>query len=109
MINLTNYHEVTGLVDEGRAVAIVHLDFSKAFHTVSHKTLIEKLMTSGLDEETKALGDLIHLYKYLKGGCKESRARLFSAIPSDRTRGREYKLEHVPSEHQEPLFYCESD
>ncbi|KAK4824713.1 hypothetical protein QYF61_017939 [Mycteria americana] len=39
--NLINfYNETTGLVDEGRAVDIVYLDFSKAFDTVSHKILI---------------------------------------------------------------------
>lgn len=43
---------MTGLVDEGRAMAIVYLDFSKAFHTVSHKILIHKLLKYGLDEET---------------------------------------------------------
>jgi len=64
LINLIDYDETTGLVDEGRAVDIVHLDFSKAFQTVSHKFLIEKLMTSRLDEQTKAQGELLSVYKY---------------------------------------------
>ncbi|KAK4832441.1 hypothetical protein QYF61_023165 [Mycteria americana] len=42
----------TSLVDEGRAVDIVCLDFSKAFETVSHKILIEELLKYGLDEQT---------------------------------------------------------
>jgi len=41
---------MTGWVDEGRAVDVVYLDFSKAFDTVSHNTLIGKLRKSGLYE-----------------------------------------------------------
>ncbi|RMC04458.1 hypothetical protein DUI87_18902 [Hirundo rustica rustica] len=44
--------EVTHLVDAGRAVDVVCLDFSKAFDTVSHGTLLEKLAAHGLDRST---------------------------------------------------------
>jgi len=44
------YDGVTGWVDEGRAVDVVYLDFSKAFDTVSHNNLTGKLRTCGLDE-----------------------------------------------------------
>ncbi|PKU40704.1 rna-directed dna polymerase from mobile element jockey- hypothetical protein [Limosa lapponica baueri] len=41
LINL--YDEMTGLVDKGRAVDNVYLDFSKAFDTVSRKILVDTL------------------------------------------------------------------
>ena len=53
MTSLINfYDEMTGLADEGRAVDIVYLDFSKAFDTVSHKILIDRLLMYRLDEQT---------------------------------------------------------
>ncbi|GAB0178392.1 mitochondrial enolase superfamily member 1 [Grus japonensis] len=39
-------------VDEGRAVDVVYLDFSKAFDTIFHNILISKLRKCGLDEWT---------------------------------------------------------
>jgi len=44
------YDGMTGWVDERRAVDVVYLDFSKAFDTVSHNTLLGKLRKCGLDE-----------------------------------------------------------
>lgn len=39
-------------VDEGRAVDTVRLEFSKASETASHKSLIDKVFTSGLVKQT---------------------------------------------------------
>jgi len=44
------YDDMTGWVDEGRAVDVVYLVFSKAFDTISHNILLEKLRKCGLDE-----------------------------------------------------------
>ncbi|OWK63828.1 hypothetical protein RLOC_00003641 [Lonchura striata] len=43
---------VTHSVDAGKAVDVVNLDFSKAFDTVSHSTVLERLSAHGLDRST---------------------------------------------------------
>jgi len=43
------YDKVTHLVDEGKAVDVIYLDFLKAFDTVPHSTLLEKLAAHGWD------------------------------------------------------------
>ncbi|PKU43343.1 rna-directed dna polymerase from mobile element jockey- hypothetical protein [Limosa lapponica baueri] len=43
---------MTHLVDEGKSVNIVYLEFSRAFDTVSHSVLLEKLAAYGLDGGT---------------------------------------------------------
>ncbi|KAK4825018.1 LOW QUALITY PROTEIN: hypothetical protein QYF61_023022 [Mycteria americana] len=46
---ISSCDKVTCLVDEGKAVDVVYQDFTKAFDTISHNILLEKLAAHGLD------------------------------------------------------------
>ena len=53
LVNLISFYDkVTHLVDEGKVVDVVYLDFSKIFDTVSHSILLEKRTARGLDGHT---------------------------------------------------------
>ena len=72
---LTNLLETleswTKALDDGFGIDVLYLDYRKAFDSVSHKRLLDKLKLSGIDQcETSTMAGIVSNRKVTESGCE---------------------------------------
>jgi len=72
---------------------------TKTMRGLEHISYEKKLRELGLFslKKRRLRGYLLNAYKYLGGGCQANGAKLFSVVPSAKTRGKGHKLKHRSS------------
>lgn len=67
-----------------------HMKMIKGLQHLSYEEMLREPGLFSLEKAQEENSPIF--YKYLKKGCKKGRAKFFSAVPSDRTRGNGHKM-----------------
>ncbi|KAK4830246.1 LOW QUALITY PROTEIN: hypothetical protein QYF61_009313 [Mycteria americana] len=100
------HHQQEGILPFYSTLVRPHLEYCVQFWACQYKrdmVILQRVhqratkMIKGIEsplivEKRRLKGDIINVYNYLKGGCKEDRARLFSVVPGTKSNG--HKLKH---------------